>query len=37
MMQNKKVLFVCQYFYPETFHSNDVSFHLAHEGYDVHG
>ncbi|CDD97619.1 capsular polysaccharide biosynthesis protein Cps4F [Bacteroides intestinalis CAG:315] len=35
-MQNKKVLFVCQYFYPETFRGNDVSFHLSHEGHDVH-
>lgn len=32
----KKILFVCQYFYPETFRGNDVAFHLAEEGHDVH-
>lgn len=35
-MQKKKILFVCQYFYPETFRGNDVAFHLAKEGHDVH-
>lgn len=30
------MLFVCQYFYPETFRGNDIAFHLADEGYDVH-
>lgn len=32
----KKILFVCQYFYPETFRGNDIAFHLAEEGHDVH-
>lgn len=32
----KKILFVCQYFYPETFRGNDVAFHLAEKGHDVH-
>ena len=32
----KKILFVCQYFYPETFRGNDVAFHLAEEGHEVH-
>lgn len=32
----KKILFVCQYFYPEVFRGNDVAFHLAKEGYKVH-
>lgn len=32
----KKILFVCQYFYPETFRGNDVAFHLAKKGHDVH-
>lgn len=35
-MQKKKILFVCQYFYPETFRGNDVAFHLAKEGHGVH-
>lgn len=35
-MNKKKVLFVCQYFYPETFRGNDIAFHLAEEGHDVH-
>ncbi len=26
----------CQYFYPETFRGNDIAFHLAEEGHDVH-
>jgi len=32
----KKILFVCQYFYPETFRGNDVAFYLAEEGHEVH-
>lgn len=36
MEESKKVLFVCQYFYPEVFRGNDVAFHLAKEGYEVH-
>lgn len=35
-MKKKKILFVSQYFYPEVFRGNDVAFHLAQEGYDVH-
>ena len=35
-MEKKKILFVCQYFYPETFRGNDVVFHLAEKGHDVH-
>ena len=35
-MSKKKILFVCQYFYPETFRGNDIAFHLAEEGHDVH-
>lgn len=34
--EKKKILFVCQYFYPETFRGNDVAFHLAEKGHDVH-
>lgn len=32
----KKILFVSQYFYPETFRGNDIAFHLAEKGHDVH-
>lgn len=35
-MKKKKILFVCQYFYPETFRGNDIAFHLVEEGHDVH-
>lgn len=35
-MNKKRILFVCQYFYPETFRGNDIAFHLAEEGHDVH-
>lgn len=31
-----KILFVCQYFYPETFRGNDIAFHFVEKGYDVH-
>lgn len=31
-----KILFICQYFYPETFRGNDIAFHFAEEGHDVH-
>ena len=30
------ILFVCQYFYPEVFRGNDIAFHWAEEGHDVH-
>lgn len=33
---SKKILFVCQYFYPEVFRGNDIAFHWAEEGHDVH-
>lgn len=36
MCKNKKILFVCQYFYPETFRGNDIAFHLAEKGHLVH-
>ena len=36
MNKKKKILFVCQYFYPETFRGNDIAFHLVEEGHDVH-
>lgn len=35
-MNKKKILFVSQYFYPETFRGNDIAFHLAEKGHDVH-
>ena len=31
-----KILFVCQYFYPEVFRGNDIAFHWAEQGHDVH-
>lgn len=31
-----KILFVCQYFYPEVFRGNDIVFHWAEEGHEVH-
>lgn len=31
-----KILFVCQYFYPEVFRGNDIAFHWAEEGHHVH-
>lgn len=31
-----KILFVCQYFYPEVFRGNDIAFHWAELGHDVH-
>lgn len=31
-----KILFVCQYFYPEVFRGNDIAFHWAERGHDVH-
>ena len=31
-----KILFISQYFYPETFRGNDIAFHWAEEGHDVH-
>lgn len=31
-----RLLFVCQYFYPEVFRGNDIAFHWAQLGHDVH-
>lgn len=31
-----KILFVCQYFYPEVFRGNDIAFHWAEQGHAVH-
>ena len=31
-----KILFVCQYFHPEVFRGNDIAFHWAELGHDVH-
>jgi len=31
-----KILFVCQYFYPEVFRGNDIAFHWAEDGHSVH-
>jgi glycosyltransferase involved in cell wall biosynthesis len=30
-----KILFVCQYFYPEQFRINDICFSLAKQGHDI--
>lgn len=35
-MNKKNILFVNQYFYPETFRGNDIAFHPAEKGHDVH-
>ena len=34
--RKKRILFVCQYFYPEVFRGNDIAFHWAEEGHEVH-
>lgn len=31
-----KILFVCQYFYPEVFRGNDIAFQWAEDGHEVH-
>lgn len=31
-----KLLFVCQYFYPKVFRGNDIAFHWAKKGHEVH-
>ena len=36
MRDKKTILFVCQYFYPEVFRGNDIAFHWAEYGHDVH-
>ena len=35
-MSKKRILFICQYFYPEVFRGNDIAFHWAQQGHDVH-
>lgn len=35
-MKKQKVLFITQLFYPEIYRGNDVAFHLAEEGHEVH-
>lgn len=30
-----KILFVCQYFYPEVFRGNDIAFHWTEQGHEV--
>lgn len=32
----KKILFISQYFYPEVFRGNDIAFHWAEDGHEVH-
>ena len=32
----KKILIISQYFYPEVFRGNDIAFHWAEQGHDVH-
>ncbi len=32
----KDILYICQYFYPETFRGNDIAFHWAEKGHRVH-
>lgn len=36
MITKRKILFICQYFYPEVFRGNDIAFHWAEDGHDVH-
>ena len=36
MNDKNKILVVCQYFYPEVFRGNDIAFHWAELGHDVH-
>lgn len=31
----KRLLFICQYFYPETFRGNDIAFYMVRRGVDV--
>ena len=30
-----KILFICQYFYPEVFRGNDIAFHWVDQGHEV--
>ena len=34
-MPKKRLLFICQYFYPEVFRGNDIAFDMAKKGVDV--
>ena len=34
-MQNKKILIVTEYFYPEEFKINDIAFFWKKKGYEV--
>ena len=34
--RKKNILYICQYFYPEVFRGNDIAFHWAEEGHNVH-
>lgn len=36
MNKKRKSSSYCQYFYLETFHGNDIVFHLVKEVYEVH-
>lgn len=36
MGNKKKILYVCQLFYPEVSRGNDIAFHWAEMGHDVH-
>lgn len=35
-MSCQKILYICQYFHPETFRGNDIAFYLAEKGHNVH-
>jgi glycosyltransferase involved in cell wall biosynthesis len=35
MKEKGRLLFVTNYFYPETFRGNDIAFYLAEQGYEV--
>lgn len=35
-MSCQKILYICQYFHPETFRGNDIVFYLAEKGHNVH-
>lgn len=35
-MKMKRILYISQYFYPEVFRGNDIAFHWAELGHEVH-
>lgn len=35
MPKTKRLLFICQYFYPEIFRGNDIAYDMARRGVDV--